>query len=267
QRSASTPARPRPSAAQTPATRTPATQTPGQSPPGKKPSALPSRGRATGPMASSGGIDGNLFDELTAADSAPVYVAPKMAAGTGANPYANTSALEKYVNADDLRQFELASREKSYVPAHFGLRLVGFLIDIAFTGAISISLFFIALFAFGAANVDLGEDVGPTGSIFWLGVGCYLFPTMVHWILISKRGQSLGKVCVGTVMVDEPTGEVVGFGQGVGKRWFAFNLITNIPVVGTLIAIVNPFFVFSDRGRTLHDRVAGTVVAVRSSVV
>lgn len=220
---------------------------------------------ARGPVAKNP-IDSGLFDELTEADSVPVYVPPKITPGSGTNPYANTAALEKFVSADELKAFSAAARDRTYVAAGIGRRIGGWFIDAIFTSVVCGGILFGTFLGFDAANIELGDDTSPLGPIFWIYVGSVMLPTMVHWIFISKTGQTMGKMLFGTVIVDESTGVPVGFAQGVGKRWIGFNFVTGIPIVGIFIALANPFYIFTERQRTLRDRFGETVVALKSSV-
>jgi uncharacterized RDD family membrane protein YckC len=79
-------------------------------------------------------------------------------------------------------------------------------------------------------------------------------------VLIAKSGQSLGKKVVGTRMVDQNSGETVGFVQGFLVRTFVFQLITGIPVVGGFVALADIVFLFTEGNQTLHDRLAKTRV-------
>ncbi|MEM6779905.1 MAG: RDD family protein [Planctomycetota bacterium] len=224
------------------------------------------RRRPTTSASAGFGVDGGLFDELTDADAAPVYVAPKVSAGAATNPYVNTGALKKYVDEDDLKAFEADSQRgggSDYVIAGVGSRIGAYLIDTVFTtlmlGIEAVIIFFI----FDHLKIEFDETLLRRKPAVALLVLLFAFPHMVNWVLISKYGQSLGKLMLGIVMLDEASGRVVKFGQGVGTRFIAWNCIVGIPGIGPIIGLVDLGFLFSERHRTLHDRLAKTVVAVK----
>jgi uncharacterized RDD family membrane protein YckC len=107
-----------------------------------------------------------------------------------------------------------------------------------------------------------------------------LIPTLftARGALIATRGKSLGKIVVSTRIVDM-AGRQVGFRQGFLVRTLLFVAIgalpgvlragglcpaTWAPVSGltVLITVVNFLMLFGSERRCLHDRVAGTYVAV-----
>ena len=211
-------------------------------------------------------VDDGLFDELTDADHTPVYVAPKVTAASAGNPYANSSALEKYVNADELKAFAAeGAGSADYVIAGLGSRFVALLIDGLFVAALTAIEGVIIYFVFGALDIQINDQLFAKKPFIALAALLLAFPHMVNWVLISKSGQSLGKKLAGIVMLDERSGQPVGFGQGVGSRQIGWGLICGIPVIGLILSLADIGFVFSERARTLHDRLAGTVVAVKTA--
>jgi uncharacterized RDD family membrane protein YckC len=94
-----------------------------------------------------------------------------------------------------------------------------------------------------------------TAGIGWLIWALFLF----------GRGQTPARRLLGHRVADARTGHPVGFG-----RMFCRELLIKM-VLGSLIgavtfglyAIVDSLFVFGDRNRTVHDKIAGTVVIHR----
>lgn len=79
--------------------------------------------------------------------------------------------------------------------------------------------------------------------------------------LTVKRGQTLGKLLLGTRIVDRQTGQVPGVTQVLWVRTVAFNLLYNLPLIGPLVFIADVVaLLLSPQRLSLHDRAAKTVV-------
>ncbi len=84
--------------------------------------------------------------------------------------------------------------------------------------------------------------------------------TLVQFVLIAKRGQSIGKILFQIRIVDQQTVMRARPTQSVLIRTMLFNLLYNLPLIGTLVFVVDFIFLFTEHHRTLHDRLAKTVV-------
>ncbi len=82
----------------------------------------------------------------------------------------------------------------------------------------------------------------------------------VQCVLISMRGQSLGKVVCGTRIVKVSDGTKVGFLHGFLLRGTVPFVIELIPLLGFLFWIVDSCFIFGEEKRCVHDYIAGTRV-------
>ncbi|MCE2794617.1 MAG: RDD family protein [Planctomyces sp.] len=78
--------------------------------------------------------------------------------------------------------------------------------------------------------------------------------------LLCTRSQSVGKICMGTLIVDQRTGKRAGAVSCVLLRFFLHGVITSIPNVGSIYALVDALFIFRQDRRCLHDMIASTVV-------
>ncbi len=217
------------------------------------PMAAPARRTAAPPAGD------DLFDELSEADLQPL-AAVKTVRREQANPYASSKVLEQYVDPDDEEAQKYLGPRRRYKIAGLGRRFGGAVIDWVFA-----SVFAIIGFAVAIAIIAM-EWTSPEWTIFsinfWIFFLISCISSWIQWFLISRRGQTLGKICVGTVIVDFITGQTVGFEQGVGKRWIGFNVACGIPFVGAFVYLANPFFVFGSDRQAIHDRIAGTTVAL-----
>jgi uncharacterized RDD family membrane protein YckC len=77
---------------------------------------------------------------------------------------------------------------------------------------------------------------------------------------LIQRAQIIGKALLGIKIVDEATRDHPGFVKLVLVRGLLFNAAYRIPLFGGALFLVDSSLVFSEQHRTLHDRVAGTLV-------
>ena len=103
----------------------------------------------------------------------------------------------------------------------------------------------------------IGSVVGLIGGAAW-----YL---ILNGYLLSNRGQTIGKLCVGTKIVDSDTEQIVPLWPLFFKRYFSLQLIGLIPLVGGLVGLVNILLIFRDNKKCLHDDFANTKVVVANS--
>ncbi len=89
-----------------------------------------------------------------------------------------------------------------------------------------------------------------------LGVLASLALLVVQLVMVTKRGQTLGKKLLGIRIVTKDTQENGGFVVNVLKRGFLNGLLSLIPGY----FLVDCLFVFRGDRRCLHDMIAGTVV-------
>lgn len=82
---------------------------------------------------------------------------------------------------------------------------------------------------------------------------------LLNGYLLSKKGQTIGKLAMGTRIVDME-GKLPDAGKSIGLRYVVVNLIGSIPFVGGLFTLVDCLFVFAKDRRCLHDHIAGTRV-------
>ena len=86
---------------------------------------------------------------------------------------------------------------------------------------------------------------------------------MTQWVLISTRGQSIGKIVMKTRIVTI-SGAAPGFVHGVVLRIILFGILTTpfcacYPLY-PVAPIVDGLFVFGERRQCLHDLLASTLV-------
>ena len=162
------------------------------------------------------------------------------------NPYAAPEAEVQDITPDE-RQLPLAS---------LGSRFVGALLDflVAFVALIIV---FIPLGIGTDLFFDMDREWTTSLKLSLLGMVIVLAIQSYFW---HTRGQSIGKMLVGTRIVDVTTGQQASFGKIVGARYIPATLLGYIPIVGTVFGLVNILFVFRQDRRCIHDLIAGTKV-------
>lgn len=86
-----------------------------------------------------------------------------------------------------------------------------------------------------------------------------LILTLIQVWLIASRGQTIGKILMKIKIVDELSGEKSTFFRSVILRSVLVKYI-GYNIVGSLLFFVDLVFLFTKKNRTLHDRLAKTLV-------
>lgn len=134
-------------------------------------------------------------------------------------------------------------------------RLSGSLID----SLIVFVVFIPITFAIGVhEQMFAGESMTSSQQIILIMIELSIFFGL-NGYLLQKDGKTIGKIVVGTRIVDMH-GNVPRFGHLFVNRYLIINLAGLIPVLGVLASLVNALFIFGDERRCLHDYLAGTRV-------
>ncbi len=120
------------------------------------------------------------------------------------------------------------------------------------------------LIAFGVAlpGLMLVGFGGETGSepVAVLGGLFLLLPLLAlsvyQIMLLSRDGQTIGKRILNLRIVDARDGSNPGFVRAWLLRSFVMGILGFVP----LVSLVDALMIFTDEHRTLHDRLAETVV-------
>ena len=92
-----------------------------------------------------------------------------------------------------------------------------------------------------------------------LGLGTFSL-LLVQIIMVSMRGQTIGKRLLGIRIVRNLDGSNPGFARAWLLRSLVVGLIGTLPMVGNVFMIVNYAFIFRADRRCLHDLIADTKV-------
>ena len=130
-------------------------------------------------------------------------------------------------------------------------RLVGFVID-------WMILVMIALILVSVLRIDLGE-----GDALRLPAAVLIVQGLVaaaYYIGFTvSRGQTPGKMLIGTRVVMERTGQIPGLGPSA-VRWVVPGVFAFLPGISVVAAAIYAWLLFDSRRRGLHDKAAKTVV-------
>lgn len=159
---------------------------------------------------------------------------------TDSNPY---SAPQAEVHDRDVAtgQYRLASP---------WVRLGAVLID-TLLGALCA----LPIFLGNVTSGDMAFAGMVVGGILTLGLFVY------QLVLLAQNGWTVGKRTLGVRIVRSDLRDA-SLGRIFGLRMMVPGLVSLIPVLGVLFTIVDPLFIFSPRHRTIHDRIADTVVVL-----
>ena len=142
---------------------------------------------------------------------------------------------------------ELASRG-----SRFGASFVDGLIQVAIT--------------FGAMYLVYG-NFNTANSIrqklLFATLGFIIYVVLQGWLL-AKHGQTIGKRWLGLRIV-RPDGGRISLGRVLTLRVLPITLLSQIPYVGPFIGLGDCLMIFGSDRRTLHDRIADTIVATAAS--
>ena len=136
-----------------------------------------------------------------------------------------------------------------------GARLGGAIID----GVILLGLWWL-VGLFTPWNI-FSPKMAEGGIVALLGMqllGLLLF-ALVNGYLLMTRGQTIGKLLLGMRIV-RPDGSAASPGRIIGLRYAVGWLLSALPFVGMVYALVDCLLIFRADRRCLHDMIADTIV-------
>lgn len=98
--------------------------------------------------------------------------------------------------------------------------------------------------------------LGLIGGSFLLIIGL----TIYNLVLLATRGQTIGKKLKGIRIVTFPDGANPGGVKTILLRGFVNGLLSGVPYLGTVYALVDICFIFREDRRCIHDLIADTQV-------
>ncbi|MDD5195063.1 MAG: RDD family protein [Candidatus Omnitrophica bacterium] len=107
-------------------------------------------------------------------------------------------------------------------------------------------------------RISKGQPMTMREQVTFAIIGWGIF-LILNGYLLSKRGQTIGKVVVKTKIVDVK-GSIPNFGKLLIYRYLILGIVAQIPFVGGLVCLANALFIFGKERRCIHDYLAGTWV-------
>lgn len=108
------------------------------------------------------------------------------------------------------------------------------------------------------------DEVQATGTSTLMLLGGFMdLAVLVNVVLLTVRGQTLGKLLVGIQIVRQFDGSRAGFVKAVLLRGVVFGFIGMIGAIGPIVLLADVLFIFRRDRRCLHDLVADTRVVRR----
>ena len=102
-------------------------------------------------------------------------------------------------------------------------------------------------------------NIAKTGGWFYLGLIGALVVLAIDLTLLSRNGQTIGKKLLGIKVVRVDRSPVSLF-RVFFLRYVFNTFLTLIPLLGSLYSLVDSLMIFSESRRTVHDRIADTIV-------
>jgi len=135
-----------------------------------------------------------------------------------------------------------------------GIRLVASLLDAAFA---AVAFWILSLLTPLTWTPPAGVNLARALMVNAI-VGFIIF-LVLHGYLLATRGQTIAKSLF-KIRIVRSDGSRASFGRIIGLRYLPTTLITFIPVVGALYALIDCLLIFRESRRCLHDNIADTIV-------
>src|SRR5258708_3790641 len=153
--------------------------------------------------------------------------------------------------------------DETHALASRGRRLAAVMLD-GFLGFILFTPSYIANFATIAQQargnpMAVWINLAKTGGWFYVGVLGALVVLAIDLVLLARNGQTIGKKLLG-IKVVRVDGSPVSLSRVFLLRYVFNTFLTLIPVAGSIYSLVDCLMIFSDSRRTVHDRIADTIV-------
>jgi uncharacterized RDD family membrane protein YckC len=102
-------------------------------------------------------------------------------------------------------------------------------------------------------------NLAKTGGWFYLGAIGALVVLAIDLTLLARNGQTIGKKLLG-IKVVRVDGSPVSLFRVFFLRYVCNSFLTLIPLFGSLYSLVDCLMIFGESRRTVHDRIADTIV-------
>jgi uncharacterized RDD family membrane protein YckC len=162
------------------------------------------------------------------------------------NPYRGPDAAVAEFSSGD----ELAGR---------GARLGAAIIDGIILLVIIMPLMYMGGYMQAAtAAAQAGQQVPFGTMLMWAVIGFVIF-AVIQGFPLNATGQTWGKKALKIKIVDL-AGNKPPLGRLLGLRYLPIQIVSNVPMIGPVLALVDVLLIFRNDRRCGHDLIAGTRV-------
>ncbi len=173
--------------------------------------------------------------------------------------FAGTVVVRVDQSAAEQARWGCTDNSRAVLLATPGARLGARLIDFSIFGLIGAVILLVTLSSFWPEE----GEVPPLGFFLILAVPLMLGGLLYEVAMVTRNGQTLGKMAMGIEVVRTSDGLRPSFGSSL-RRWALPILPVLIPLVGWLFALVcYSSFTWGDGRRGWHDKVSNTLVVVK----
>ena len=135
-----------------------------------------------------------------------------------------------------------------------GVRLVAVLLDAVFAG---VAFWILSLVT--PLNWSPAPGVNMVRFLAINGLVGFIIFVVLHGYLLATRGQTIGKALL-KVRIVRSDGSRASLMRIIGLRFLPTTVISLIPLIGGLYAVVDCLLIFRESRRCLHDNIADTIV-------
>jgi uncharacterized RDD family membrane protein YckC len=154
--------------------------------------------------------------------------------------------------------------------ADFGQRAIGRVIDVVIVWVVLVIInLILGAIVFGDAELVFNEETqqfetsgGANFLVAWflLPLAIALVVTILYEVMfVATRGQTPGKMIIGTKVVDQATGELIGWGPSF-MRWLLPFVGYLFCYLGAILVYLSPLFDKSGRFQGWHDKMGKDLV-------
>ena len=134
-------------------------------------------------------------------------------------------------------------------------RLWGALLDTLIVSLVNVPLMI--------ASGYMGKAMEQTVSVLEIalfGVAAYVIFMLINGYSLHARGQTLGKMIVGTQIASAETRDRLPLTRVALMRYLPMHVVSIIPLYALILWLIDTLFIFRRDKRCVHDLIAGTVV-------
>lgn len=133
-----------------------------------------------------------------------------------------------------------------------GTRLLAAIVD----GIVMAAFQWALVFALGLSMLEMSQSILTGIGVALAGMGFYV---AINYYLLDKYGQSIGKKVM-NIKIVRTDGSKIPVGRIIGMRLLPVWLVSIIPIVGGVLAVIDALFIFRQSHQCLHDTIADTIV-------